>query len=162
MRTFRLAMSQMNPTVGNLVGNTQKILTSIDEARSLGADLVAFPEIAEREFHEHLPFLATTRVLVAAVQAGLGRETAHSIIGEHAAVVAQARRSTKTDLPDLFDLLASDDRLPLDREALGALLVDQQAMVGNAPAQVQAITERVAEVVAERPEAAAYNPEPIL
>ena len=46
MRTFRLAMAQMNPTVGDLEGNTAKILQFIEEARSLGADLVAFPELA--------------------------------------------------------------------------------------------------------------------
>ncbi len=46
MRTFRLAMAQMNPTVGDLEGNTAKILRFMEEARSLGADLVAFPELA--------------------------------------------------------------------------------------------------------------------
>ncbi|MSQ22578.1 MAG: NAD+ synthase [Dehalococcoidia bacterium] len=46
MRTFRLAMVQMNPTVGDLEGNTAKILQYIDDARSLGADLAAFPELA--------------------------------------------------------------------------------------------------------------------
>jgi NAD+ synthase (glutamine-hydrolysing) len=39
-------MAQMNPTVGDLKGNTSKILKLIDEARTLGADLVAFPELA--------------------------------------------------------------------------------------------------------------------
>ncbi len=46
MRTFRLALAQINTTVGDLEGNTQKILKYIDEARDLGADLVAFPELA--------------------------------------------------------------------------------------------------------------------
>lgn len=46
MRKFRLAMAQMNATVGDLHGNTAKIIHYIDEARSLGADLVAFPELA--------------------------------------------------------------------------------------------------------------------
>ncbi|MFQ5860131.1 MAG: NAD+ synthase [Dehalococcoidia bacterium] len=46
MRTFRLALAQINPTVGDLEGNTRKILRYIDEARTLGADLVAFPELA--------------------------------------------------------------------------------------------------------------------
>ena len=46
MPTFRLAMAQMNPTVGDLDGNTAKILRFMEEARSLGADLVAFPELA--------------------------------------------------------------------------------------------------------------------
>ena len=46
MRTFRLAMAQMNATVGDLDGNTERIIASIREANSLGADLVAFPELA--------------------------------------------------------------------------------------------------------------------
>ena len=46
MRTFRLALGQVNPTVGDLDGNVKKILDTIDQARSLGADLVAFPEMA--------------------------------------------------------------------------------------------------------------------
>ena len=46
MRTLRLAMAQINATVGDLEGNTRKIVAYIDEARSLHADLVAFPELA--------------------------------------------------------------------------------------------------------------------
>jgi NAD+ synthase (glutamine-hydrolysing) len=46
MRTFRLAMAQMNTTVGDLDGNAERIIASIREAGSLGADLVAFPELA--------------------------------------------------------------------------------------------------------------------
>ena len=46
MRTFRLAMAQINPTVGDLKGNTSKILGYIEEARRQRADLVAFPEMA--------------------------------------------------------------------------------------------------------------------
>ena len=46
MRTFRLALAQINPTVGDLEGNTTKIIGLVEEARSLGADLVAFPELA--------------------------------------------------------------------------------------------------------------------
>ena len=46
MRTFRLALAQINPTVGDLDGNVAMILGRIEEALSLGADLVAFPEMA--------------------------------------------------------------------------------------------------------------------
>ena len=45
MRTLRLAMAQVNPTVGDLEGNSRKILDVIDQARSLEVDLVAFPEV---------------------------------------------------------------------------------------------------------------------
>ena len=46
MRTFRLALAQMNATVGDFDGNAERIIESIHEARELGADLVAFPELA--------------------------------------------------------------------------------------------------------------------
>ena len=46
MRTFRLALAQINPTVGDLDGNTGKIVEYIDRARDLHADMVAFPELA--------------------------------------------------------------------------------------------------------------------
>ena len=45
-RTFRLALAQINPTVGDIPGNTSKILDYLERAREAGADLVAFPELA--------------------------------------------------------------------------------------------------------------------
>ncbi len=46
MRTFRLALAQINPAVGDLEGNTAKILRYVERARALRADVVAFPELA--------------------------------------------------------------------------------------------------------------------
>ncbi|RKY63230.1 MAG: NAD+ synthase [Candidatus Latescibacterota bacterium] len=43
---FRIALAQMNATVGDLEGNAEKILRFAEEARKKGADLVAFPELA--------------------------------------------------------------------------------------------------------------------
>jgi NAD+ synthase (glutamine-hydrolysing) len=45
-RTLRLALGQVNSTVGDLEGNTRKILRGIDRAREMGAELVAFPELS--------------------------------------------------------------------------------------------------------------------
>jgi NAD+ synthase (glutamine-hydrolysing) len=44
-RTLRLALGQVNSTVGDLEGNTRKILTGIGRAREMGVELVAFPEL---------------------------------------------------------------------------------------------------------------------
>ena len=46
MRTFRLALAQINTTVGDLDGNASRIIGLVEKARDLGADLVAFPEMA--------------------------------------------------------------------------------------------------------------------
>jgi NAD+ synthase (glutamine-hydrolysing) len=46
MRSLRIALSQINPTVGDLEGNVSKILEYIKKAKKAGSDLVAFPELA--------------------------------------------------------------------------------------------------------------------
>jgi NAD+ synthase (glutamine-hydrolysing) len=43
---MRLALAQINTTVGDLDGNRRRIVDRIDEARASGADLVLFPELA--------------------------------------------------------------------------------------------------------------------
>lgn len=45
-RTIRLALAQINLTVGDLPGNTARMLDYLQQAREAGADLVAFPELA--------------------------------------------------------------------------------------------------------------------
>jgi NAD+ synthase (glutamine-hydrolysing) len=46
MNTIRVALAQINPTVGDLAGNADLIIDYIARARKAGADLVAFPELA--------------------------------------------------------------------------------------------------------------------
>lgn len=46
MHTLRLAMAQINCTVGDLEGNTKKIIENMEKAREMKADLVSFPELA--------------------------------------------------------------------------------------------------------------------
>ena len=45
-RDFRLALAQINPTVGDIQGNTAKMLEYVDRARAARADLIAFPELS--------------------------------------------------------------------------------------------------------------------
>ncbi|MCY4367577.1 MAG: NAD+ synthase [Chloroflexi bacterium] len=46
MRSFRLALAQINPIVGDIEGNTARIIEYVERARECGADLIAFPELA--------------------------------------------------------------------------------------------------------------------
>ena len=64
-----------------LDGLFQTFLTVLDE-------FGAYPAVIARELDRYLPFLATTKVLVAAARRGVGRETAHEAIKEHAVAVA--------------------------------------------------------------------------
>ncbi len=125
------------------------------------AEFGAYPAVIANELDRYLPFLATTRVLMAAVRAGVGRETAHEAIKEHAVAVALAMRE-KGLAPDLIDRLAGDTRLGLTREQLDAALADKAAFTGAATAQVAAVVAQVQELLARHPEAATYTPAPIL
>ncbi|MCV7314366.1 adenylosuccinate lyase [Mycolicibacillus parakoreensis] len=135
-------------------GQIETFLTVLDE-------FGAYPAVIDRELGRYLPFLATTKVLIAAVRAGMGREAAHAVIKEHAVAVALAMREHGAE-PDLLDRLAADERLPLDAAALHAALADKQAFTGAAADQVDAVAAEVDALVGAHPEAAGYRPGAIL
>ena len=122
----------------------------------------AYPAVIERELRRYLPFLATTKVLMAAVRSGVGRETAHEVIKEHAVSVALDMRERGSEGNDLVDRLAADDRLGLDRVALDRAMGDPLTFVGNAPAQTRDFVAAVGRLAERHPAAAAYTGEEIL
>jgi adenylosuccinate lyase len=77
----------------------------------------AFPAVIDRELSRYLPFLATTKILMAAVRNGVGRETAHEVIKEHAVAVAlEMRGPNGGDGNAVLDRLAADARLGINRQ----------------------------------------------
>ena len=135
-------------------GQVETFLTVLEE-------FGAYPAVIQRELDRYLPFLATTKVLIAAVRAGMGREAAHEVIKEHAVAVALAMRERGAE-PDLLDRLAADPRLPLDRSALDEALADKAAFIGSAGEQVDQVVAAVNELVSAYPDAAKYTPGAIL
>ncbi|HEY6933274.1 MAG TPA: adenylosuccinate lyase [Marmoricola sp.] len=135
-------------------GLFQTFLTVLDE-------FGAFPAVIARELDRYLPFLTTTKVLMAAVRNGVGREEAHEAIKEHAVAVALEMRQG-LERNDLYDRLADDPRLGLRRDQIDALVAEPISFTGAAVDQVQGVVRRVEEVVATDPEAAAYRPGDIL
>ncbi len=136
-------------------GLLETTLTVLDE-------FGAFPAVVERELDRYLPFLATTKVLMAALRKGVGRERAHAAIKESAVAVALEMRDNGTDRNDLFDRLAADSRLGLSTAELKSLLADPIEFTGAARAQVAAVVGAVDAVLRTEPDAADYRPEPIL
>jgi adenylosuccinate lyase len=135
-------------------GLFETFLTVLDE-------FGAFPAVIDRELERYLPFLATTKVLIAAVRAGVGRETAHEAIKEHAVAVALAMRAGEAE-NDLLDRLVSDPRLGLSRADLDALIAEPMDFTGAARDQVARIAQRVQLIAETYPAAAAYAPGSIL
>ena len=125
-------------------------------------DFGAFPAVIERELDRYLPFLATTKVLMAAVRHGVGRESAHEAIKGNAVAVALEMREKGTERNDLFARLAADSRLGLSASRLDGLLAEPIAFTGAARDQVAAVVAAVDAALATEPGAAGYRPEPIL
>ena len=135
-------------------GLFQTFLTVLDE-------FGAFPAVIQRELDRYLPFLATTKVLMAAVRRGVGREAAHEAIKQAAVGTALAMRQGQA-ANDVFDRLAADERLGLTRADIDGLVADPITFTGAAVAQTQAVVRLVEEVVARHRSAAAYSPGAIL
>jgi adenylosuccinate lyase len=136
-------------------GLFETFLTILDE-------FGAFPAVIENELHRTLPFLATTKILMASVRHGVGREIAHEAIKEHAVAAALAMRDTGSRDNTLLARIAADPRIPLDAAALDALLSDTASFIGNAHGQIGAFSAQVAAVVKRHPAAATYTPGSIL
>jgi adenylosuccinate lyase len=125
-------------------------------------DFGAYPAVIERELERYLPFLATTKVLVAAVRRGVGREQAHEAIKDHAVAAALRLREEGAEGNDLIERLAADPRLGLAPDELADVLADPLDFVGAAPRQVAQVVARVEALVDADPTAAAYRPGDIL
>jgi len=136
-------------------GLFETFLTVLDE-------FGVFPAVVQRELDRYLPFLATTKVLVAAVKAGVGREVAHEVIKEHSVAVALEMREKGAAENDLLGRLAADDRLGLSEADLRSLVASPIEFTGAAGVQVKAVVDQINDVVAAHPDAAAYAPGAIL
>ncbi|TXL56627.1 adenylosuccinate lyase [Aeromicrobium terrae] len=136
-------------------GLFETFLTVLDE-------FGVFPAVVQRELDRYLPFLATTKVLMGAVRAGVGRETAHEVIKQHAVAVALEMREKGVTENDLFARLAADERLGLTEADLQSLVAAPLEFTGAATAQVRDVVARIDALVAAEPRAAAYTPGAIL
>ncbi len=125
-------------------------------------DFGAFPAVIDAELRRYLPFLATSKVLIAAVRQGIGREAAHEVIKEHAIAVALEMRETGRVDNDLLDRLAADPRLGISRAELDAALSNPLELAGTAGQQVATLAAQIEKIAASHPEAAGYRPGPVV
>ena len=118
-----------------------------------------FPAMIEKEIQTHLPFLATTKILMAAVKNGLGREDAHEYLKEVSLKAATDIRSGKET--NLIDEIAGDARIPLDKPELEKLISSPLEFAGLAQEQCDAVIAKISAITKADPEAASYQPSAI-
>ena len=118
-----------------------------------------FPALINAELERQLPFLTTTKILMAAVKTGVGREVAHEAIKEHSVKATIAIREGKANT--FFDDVAADSRIPLDRSALDQLIGQPLDFAGDAQQQINRVVNRVNVITSQFKEASQYAAESI-
>jgi adenylosuccinate lyase len=93
-----------------------------------------FEENINSEVTEQLPFLATTKILMECVKAGMGRELAHEIIKKHA---------TSTTPSNFFAALVNEKNFPLTIDQLSNLIQNPADFAGLAVKQVSEVKEMI-------------------
>lgn len=121
-----------------------------------------FPARVEAELAQYLPFLATTRLLAAAVAAGAGREEAHERIGAHATAAVLALREGTVDRNDLAARIAADPALQLSADDVAAALSDPASFSGRAADQVDEFVAAAGKVAQRYGAAVDYEPGEVL
>ena len=88
---LRIALAQLNPTVGAIAANLELALRALDEARTASADILMFPELfLTGYFPEDLLF---KRRFVADAMAG-ARSLAAATKGTSVSLLQRSRRSS--------------------------------------------------------------------
>jgi adenylosuccinate lyase len=96
-----------------------------------------FEESIKNELNEQLPLLATTKILIECVRAGMGRESAHQLIRKH---------STSTTAGNFFEALAKEKEFPLSLDQLKNLIADLSLFAGKASEQSESVRQRINKV----------------
>jgi len=124
----------------------------------------AYPVVIRKEVERYLPFLASTEILMIAVQAGIGREKAHEVIKRHAVAEAMAMRQEGA-APRLFERLANDEvfkKVGITQVRLDALINETRHFVGNARQQIEQVRSKADPILQRFAVAARYEPGDIL
>ena len=128
------------------------------------SNMGAYPVIIDKEVDRYLPFLASTEILMTAVKAGVGRETAHEAIKHHAVKEAMAMRQEGSS-PRLSGKLANDPVFKsagITEEQINGILEDKKHFVGNAAKQIEQVTTKASLLFNRYAEDAKYEPGDIL
>ena len=83
--------------------------------------------------------------MMTAVKNGIGRETAHEVIKEHAIAAAQAYRNGESVRNDMVKRLADDGSLGMNESELQACLDEGKANAGAVQSQIDAFILEVSE-----------------
>ena len=121
-----------------------------------------YEEVIALENRHYMPFLMTTTVMMEAVKAGAGRETAHHAIKKHAVETVNDLRNGTIEKNDLMVRLANEPNIPLDESQLSQIMSNAESNTGLATEQIELFIRRLSGISDAYPEASKYQPGSIL
>ena len=101
---------------------------------NITCDMVVYPKQIENLLHSELPFMATEKILMEAVEKGKSRQEMHEVVKEHS-VISGTRVKNDGLHNDLFSRLAADDRIPFSLAELESMTDDLSQYTGRASEQ---------------------------
>jgi adenylosuccinate lyase len=94
----------------------------------------AFEKKIKAELDEQLPLLATTKLLMECIKAGMGREIAHQVIKKHSIITAPR---------ELFAAIASEKEFPLSLEQMNKLIQNPSDFAGVSVEQTNKVKDMI-------------------
>ncbi|MDK9707727.1 MAG: adenylosuccinate lyase [Desulforhopalus sp.] len=109
---------------------------------NITSDMVVYPEQIKKHLLAELPFMATEKILMGAVEKGKSRQEMHEVIKEHSIAAGFAvKKEAKEN--DLLIRLAADEQIPFSLEALTAMISDYSQFTGRAKEQTEEYIQEV-------------------
>lgn len=110
---------------------------------NITADMVVFPSQIKKHLVAELPFMATEKILMEAVEKGESRQEMHEVVKEHSIAAGKVVKDEGGD-NDLLQRLADDSRVPFSLAEMQEMIQDYTQFTGRAKEQTE---EYLAEVV---------------
>jgi adenylosuccinate lyase len=109
---------------------------------NITSDIVVYPKQIENLLRSELPFMATEKILMEAVEKGKSRQEMHEVVKEHSLI--SGIRVKKDGLPnDLFSRLAADDRIPFSLAELESMTDNLSQYTGRASQQTAEFLDEI-------------------
>jgi adenylosuccinate lyase len=136
-------------------GMSETTLTVLNE-------MGTYDTVISNEVDKYIPFLATTQILTAAMQAGIGREQAHEVIKKYA--VSEALKMREGKEPRLDYELGQNELFSshgIGEEQIKNILNDREDLLGNAKMQTKQVIRNIEDLCHKSQQAATYEPRDI-
>lgn len=119
---------------------------------NITSDMVVFPSQIHKHLATELPFMATEKILMAAVEKGESRQEMHEVIKEHSLAAGKVVKDQGKE-NDLLFRLADDQRIPFSLGELESMVQNYNQFTGRAKEQTEEfLTEVVYPVLEENKE----------